>query len=207
LSNLYYKEAIALGGLLQAAALVEQIAVNGTVDEESFSVCINSLYKIDAASVEAVYDGQVNYLPGLQMGLKQLLMTAEGKTGQQSQALRYAMGMLFLQKKLNRRKDLLEILGSRLETIVSKLDHFEPTHEMMLSNLSSLYEDTLSTLRHRIQVHGQRHHLENPVNVSKIRALLLAGIRAAMLWQQVGGSRWHLLLKRKQILAEAKKLV
>ncbi|MEQ8953835.1 MAG: DUF489 family protein, partial [Gammaproteobacteria bacterium] len=32
-----------------------------------------------------------------------------------------------------------------------------------------------------------------------IRALLLAGIRAAFLWYQLGGRRWRLLLYRKRI--------
>ena len=207
MSNLYYKEAIALGALFQSASLVEQIADDGTVDDESFAASINSVYKINSASIESVYDGQVNYIPGLQLGFKQLLNISQGELKNPSNVLRYVMAMLFLQKKLSKRNDLLDILGSRLEQITEKLDHFEPTHEVMLSNLSSVYEDTLSTLRHRIHVHGQRHYLENPNNVARIRALLLSGIRAAMLWQQVGGRRWHLLLKRKQITDEASKLI
>ena len=207
MSNIFYKEAIALAALFQSASLVEQIADGGTVDDESFAACINSVYKLNSASIEAVYDGQVNYIPSLQLGFKQLLKMNDGAANSPSNILRYVMGMLFLQKKLSKRKDLLDILGQRLQQITDKLNHFEPTHEVMLSNLSSAYEDTLSTLSHRIHVHGQRHYLENPVNVTKIRALLLAGIRAAMLWQQVGGKRWHLLFKRKQISEEVSKLI
>ena len=34
----------------------------------------------------------------------------------------------------------------------------------------------------------------------RIRALLLAGVRLAWLWQQLGGRRWHLILRRKPLL-------
>jgi high frequency lysogenization protein len=34
---------------------------------------------------------------------------------------------------------------------------------------------------------------------NKIRALLLAGVRSAVLWYQLGGRRWRLVIHRKQI--------
>ncbi|MDX1397057.1 MAG: DUF489 family protein [Oceanospirillum sp.] len=37
-------------------------------------------------------------------------------------------------------------------------------------------------------------------NAEKVRALLFAGIRSAILWHQLGGRRWKLLLGRKKIL-------
>jgi len=37
--------------------------------------------------------------------------------------------------------------------------------------------------------------------------LLLAGIRATLLWRQCGGSRWKLLFFRKKIQDEAKFLL
>ena len=39
-----------------------------------------------------------------------------------------------------------------------------------------------------------------------IRALLLGGIRFAWLWHQLGGRRWHLVLKRGEILRALKAL-
>ncbi len=39
-----------------------------------------------------------------------------------------------------------------------------------------------------------------------IRALLLAGIRAAFLWRQLGGRRWRLLLQRKKLLQASQNL-
>ena len=54
-------------------------------------------------------------------------------------------------------------------------------------------------------VHGAQIHLAKPDNANRIRALLLAGIRAARLWRQSGGSRLRLLLRRKLLLQEARR--
>lgn len=43
-------------------------------------------------------------------------------------------------------------------------------------------------------------HLQDSRNADKVRALLLAGIRSAMLWRQLGGRRWQLLFSRRKLL-------
>jgi len=43
--------------------------------------------------------------------------------------------------------------------------------------------------------------------INKIRALLLAGIRSAMLWRQCGGSRWRFIFFRRKIQREAEFLL
>jgi len=42
-------------------------------------------------------------------------------------------------------------------------------------------------------------HLKNEHVANRIRALLLAGIRSAVLWYQLGGRRWRLVIYRKRI--------
>ncbi|WP_243260442.1 DUF489 family protein, partial [Pseudomonas aeruginosa] len=39
-------------------------------------------------------------------------------------------------------------------------------------------------------------------NAARIRALLLAGIRSARLWRQLGGSRWQMVFSRRRLLNE-----
>jgi len=53
-------------------------------------------------------------------------------------------------------------------------------------------------------VRGAELYLQNPDNQNRIRALLLGGVRAAMLWRQVGGKRRHILFNQRQIAAEAR---
>ncbi|MFH7445201.1 DUF489 family protein, partial [Pseudomonas syringae pv. tagetis] len=54
----------------------------------------------------------------------------------------------------------------------------------------------------RIQVQGDMRNLQQPNNASKIRAILLAGIRSARLCRQVGGHRWQLVFSRPKLLKE-----
>jgi len=202
-----YKETIAFAGLLQATTLVEQLASNGNYEDEFFASSIASIFKTDATSVEDVFSGQVNFIPGLSLGMTQLQRILEQNRPPQSDHFRYALGLLHLESKLRKNNALMEILSSRLQKTKDNLTHFEMGHERIIASLAHIYEDTLSTFRYRIHVNGNRLYLENPRNVNKIRALLLAGVRSAMLWRQVGGKRWDLLLYRRPMIEVTKSLL
>lgn len=203
----YYKEVIALAGILQAAELVEQLANTGNAPQDSFETSLGSILKTKPGTIEEIYDGQVNFMPGLQLGFSTLKDMLEQKNNQGSQRLRYAIGLIHLQGKLQSNNDLMDVLGSRIDQMEAKLEHFDLTHERTLASLASIYEDTLSTFRFRIQVTGNAIHLQNPLVVNKIRSVLLAGIRSAMLWRQMGGKRWHFVLCRKKLLTTLKTIV
>ncbi len=89
----------------------------------------------------------------------------------------------------------------------AQADHFGVMHENVLANLADLYHSTISTLQPRIMVVGDQQYLGAQNTVNKIRALLLAGIRGALLWRQCGGSRWKLLVFRKKLQDEARFLL
>jgi high frequency lysogenization protein len=69
-----------------------------------------------------------------------------------------------------------------------------------------VYADTISTFRLRIQVSGNPSVLQREENAAKVRALLLAGIRSAVLWRQTGGRRWQLIFARKKVIRLAGEL-
>ncbi|HST46087.1 MAG TPA: DUF489 family protein, partial [Luteimonas sp.] len=77
------------------------------------------------------------------------------------------------------------------------------THPDVLAALGSLYADTVSQLRPRVLVQGNPHYLGQTDIVAEIRAVLLASLRSAVLWRQMGGSPWDLLLRRREMLAIA----
>ena len=54
---------------------------------------------------------------------------------------------------------------------------------------------------------GEQNYLRNDDNAAKVRVLLLAGIRAGVLWQQLGGNRWSLFWSRKKYVATARKFL
>ena len=206
ISSQLYNEAIALAGVFQAAALVDQVATQGRCDEENFAASVDSVLKLDAPTLEAIYGGQVNFLPGLSLGFAELEHVLQEKRTINPDTLRYVMGLLHLQKKLQREEELINVVRTRLAVLNEQMPHFEDSREMLNERLAGIYEDTLSTFRYRIQVNGNRLYLENPANVCRIRALLFAGIRSVMLWRQTGGKRWHLFLYRQKMLDTVREL-
>ncbi|MGB1613059.1 MAG: DUF489 family protein, partial [Arenicellales bacterium] len=68
------------------------------------------------------------------------------------------------------------------------------------------YTETLSHLGPRIMIKGEQSYLEDQRNVNEIRALLLAGVRCAYVFSELGGKKWHLFLNRKSTAAIAGQL-
>ena len=91
--------------------------------------------------------------------------------------------------------------------IERQLDHFELLDDQMISNLASVYLDVISPIGPRIQVTGTPSVLQQTGNQHKVRALLLSGIRSAVLWRQVGGKRRHLIFGRKKMVEQAQILL
>ena len=199
MSNLQ-EQLIALGGVFQAAVLVDRIARTGQASEANIGCMLNSLLVRDPKNTLEVFGGDdLN----LRDGYRALVGALErDPSSLQREPLRYALSMLGLERQLAKRGDLLDTIGNRLPQIQSQADHFGLVHENVIASSGALYQDTLSTLRQRIQVHGDMRFLQQASNASKIRALLLAGIRAARLWRQLGGHRWQLVFSRRKLLNE-----
>ena len=197
-------QVIALAAVFQSASLVDQLAKTGTTPEDPYRVMMESMLKTDADATMEIYGDRFS----LQLGLRQLVAVI-GKQNERSKVeiVRYALTLLFLEGKLNKRRDLLDIMAQRISQIQNQTRHFEPDHPTITSAFAELYKDTISTFPQRIQVTGESKFLKIDENAKKIRALLLSGIRAAVLWRQVGGRRWKLLFTRRSILKTANDLL
>ncbi len=196
-------QTIALAGIAQACSLVHQLATTGTADKKAMEASIGSLLKIDADSVADVYGG----LDGVELGLRQLEKQMTGRTIADPEQARYAASLVFLEKQLSNRPEMLQTIRKGIEKAQSQTEHFGLMHENVLANLGDLYHNTISTIHPRIMVNGEPEYLSNPAIVNKIRALLLSGIRACMLWRQCGGARWKFLFFRKKLQDEIKFLL
>ena len=190
----------ALGAVFQAAVLVDRIAKTGQIAEGDLRCMLGSLMVIDPKDTLDVFGGNDLYLRD---GYRALASALERDPNSlQREPLRYALSMLGLERQLGKREDMLAVIGKRLPQIQNQVEHFGLVHENVIAASGALYQDTLSTLRQRIQVQGDMRHLQQPSNASKIRALLLAGIRCARLWRQLGGHRWQLVISRRKLLRE-----
>lgn len=196
-------QVIALAGITQAAELVDQVARTGEAEPMALQASIGSLFEFDPDTTEAVFGG----LAGVGSGLATLeQMLQNGGYAKLQQPARYLSGMLFLERKLSTNPDLLEVIHSRLQHAAFRADHFSDDISGSLSSIAGIYQDTISKFKYRIQVTGDASHLQSPRQAEKIRSLLFAGIRAAILWRQVGGRRWHLLVKKSSIQREVASL-
>jgi len=203
-SKSLHDQTLALAGVFQAANLVQQIANNGSCNESSLETCLRSLFASDPASTLDVYGGE---LADIREGLITLsTVMSEQKKQQDIEVLRYVLNLIQLESKLNQNKDMLEVIGSRIDQARHTASHFGYVHSNLVSNLASVYADTISTFRLRIQVSGNPSLLQRDENAAKVRALLLAGIRSAVLWRQTGGRRWQLVLSRRKVVQHAREL-
>ncbi len=197
--------AIALAAVFQCVDGVSQIANTGKVDDTLFNTCINSVLTDNADTAEDLYGSLENLKTGLTSMLYQLgsgQMTPDGKA-KDMEATRYALGLLHLEKKLNNNPEIFQQLIQGIKDTQKKLEFFDVDHENITASLAEIYSNTVSKIGPKIMVKGEQSHLANPANASKIRALLLSGIRAALLWRQAGGNRWKLLLERGKLQKQA----
>lgn len=194
------QQLIALGAVFESAALVDKLARTGQISEAPLGCMLGSLLARNPASTLDVYGGDSL---NLRDGFKALTSALERKPGSlQREPLRYALAMLTLERQLDKRGDMLDLIGQRLDQVEQQVQHFGLVHENVIASFASIYQDTLSTFRQRIQVHGDMRHLQVSSNAARIRALLLAGIRSARLWRQLGGSRWQMVFSRRRLLNE-----
>jgi high frequency lysogenization protein len=190
---------LALAGVFQAAALVKQAAHTGSVDSQAQLQSLQSIFAIESVDVASVYGGEV----GVSLGLKTLLSQLQGKRQRDMEISRYAIMLLHLERKLWRRPALMSEIRAGIARGAEQTMHFPLDHSTILASMADLYVRTVSTLQPKVHVLGEREHLTNTENTNRIRALLLAGIRSAVLWHQAQGSRLRLLLQPNRFIEHA----
>jgi high frequency lysogenization protein len=199
-------KSLALAGIFQAAHLVQEIARRGVMDMATFEVSIKSLFIIDAATTDEVYG---NIPEDLRPGLHVLRDHLRGgkKQAKDLEVVRYVLNLIVLEKKLFSNPKTLEKLGIGIERARRQAEHLSATHSDVIANLADLYANTISTLGSRIVINGEVSYLKDPEKVTHIRALLLAGIRSAVLWRQKGGRRWEIVLSRNKYMKIINKIL
>lgn len=195
---------IALAGVCQAAALVQSIARKGSADAQAVEASISSILVTAPDSPQQVYGSLPNLLVGFSTLVAQLDNESRHKD---AEITRYVASILSLERKLSKHPTALNDLGERISHVQRQLGHVDFEHSQIMSSLASVYTDVVSPLAPKIQIAGNQQHLSSSSNQHKVRALLLAGVRSAVLWRQMGGKRRHILFNKSQILKAAKQAV
>lgn len=196
---------LALAGVFQAAELVQSVARARPRSESAMAASLGSLFQQNPATALDTFGGNIN---GLRLGLESLCERLGRPAADESvEPTRYTLGLLHLERRLRRRPALLGQISERLENAQRLVAMHTLQHPAVIQALGELYRDTLSTLGPRIMISGDPAQLRDAGRQALIRALLLAGIRAAVLWRQCGGSRWSLLLGRRALIGTARGLL
>lgn len=201
---------LALAGIFQSARLVQQLAREGRAEPDALRASVQSILALDAPSVEAVYGGA----RGARLGLELLKSKLTGRSAPSDvEMARYVVAMIHLEGVLRRRPAMQDAIRAGIGNAEQQMKFFEhaangeAVHPALIDKLAELYVQTLSTLAPRILVSGEHGHLANPAIAARVRAALLAGIRSAVLWHQLGGRRWQLLFRRGRIVRTAAELL
>jgi len=206
LAKNYYDITLAMAGICQSAHLVQQLAHHGQCDSDSLKVSLQSLLDLNPSSTLAVYG---NDEANLRFGLETLLavLNTSSREGLGAELTRYTLSLMVLERKLGNNSQALDELSRRIAQLDRQLAHYELESDTLMSAMAAIYVDVISPLGPRIQVTGSPAVLQNSQVQSKVRATLLAGIRAAVLWRQVGGGRLQLMFSRNRLVNEAKRIL
>jgi high frequency lysogenization protein len=206
----FHDQVLALAGIFQSAHFVQQLAREGRADTDALRASIQSILALDAPDVETIYGGA----RGVRLGLELLGTKLSGKTKPTDiEMARYVVAMMQIEGALRRRPAMLDDIRQGIDAARAQMKFFENdtpadgVHPLLMEKLAQVYSQTISTLTPRIMVSGEHGHLSNPAIAAKVRAALLAGIRSAVLWRQLGGRRWQLLFSRGKIARAAAELL
>lgn len=197
------EQTIALAGIFQSCQQMQQLSNTGQLDSFYLNIAVKAIINTDPDTALDIFQNIPNIRDGLNLIQQQL---GSAKKDRNMELTHYSISILFLATKLLKKPDMLQQLSEGIEKAQEQIDLFGIEHANIYASLGGLYSDTISKLNPRIMVSGEPTILNNPDTANKVRTLLLCAIRSAVLWLQLGGSRWQLLFKRKKIVARARAL-
>ena len=178
-------QVLALSAVVSAADAADRIAVGS--GNEPPEHLLNGVFSLEQDRMEALFEPQEAFQADLDKAAD--LLRGEQRSPHPA---RYTVMLLKLATSLQKSKPITTKLRHLLEQT--------PATDRDAHRAAEIYSETLSHLRPTIIVHGTRDRLHQPSVADAIRASLLAGVRYAWAWQQLGGRQWHLILRRGRIL-------
>ncbi len=193
------QQVMALAAMCQITKFVQQVAHTGQITEQQLSDALSGILVTDPKNPEDVF-AELNLRQGYRLIVQQL----ESGSDKSVELVKYVGGLIQLERLVSGKPSVLAELGRKIDDMHRRTAHFELHDESMVAGLADIYANVISPLGQRIQVFGKPELLKQPHVQNKIRALLLAGIRAAVLWRQLGGKRRHFFFSKGKIVKIAK---
>ena len=190
---------LALAGMVQALRQVRRIAETGEADSAVLSTATDSVFRLDADTPAEVYGDERAVAAGMQLLLD--YFSNAGGDARDDLLPRLALSVMQLERRFTREDATAKKVADGILALAPTAERLGSAHPEVLTALGGLYADTVSHLRPRVMVQGNPHYLGQAAIVSEIRAVLLAALRSAVLWRQLGGSLWDFVLRRRALVA------
>lgn len=202
MSDVTFEQTYALAAICQAGALIQELSRTGRIENDKLTQVLNWVTETDPRSVDCVF-GQPEYVEqGFKIVHDQIGHKSHAKD---AELTRYILSLMSLERKLMKNKLAVQRMGKGIDDIKRQLEHFDITDEQVVANYAGIYKDIVSPLGPKIQIFGNPHLLQQKSVQNKIRAILLAGMRATVLWRQLGGKRRNIIFRRNKWVAFAGK--
>ena len=206
-------ETIALAALFQCCTQIQRVASTGYYDENAVACVLRALIVTNPRTVEDIYP-----MDGLKVGFKQIVdglsKSSQVKDVATIDITKVALKLISLAISVERNGRIFDRLSDEIDelkqTITREFEDFLQGNPQSVNDqnnihlFGTLYQSIISPNFAKLLIYGEEQHLRVPANQEKIRALLLAGIRAVILWRQIGGRRRFLVFRRKAIVEYAK---
>jgi len=195
----------ALAAMCQAAQLAVQLATQGQCDANLLKAQWHSIFIMNPKDVEQIYPHPRDLKLGLMFidfGLK------NPKKFTSNFAFPLVRSFCAMGKNLLASKKAQEALRIKLKRTEEQTHYFQPwDHPRIFQNLGEHYVEMATDQRINLKIAGQKKFLQNLEMLNKIRAVLLSGIRAAVLWYQLKGNLPWVFLNRRKIAFETQLLM
>ena len=195
------QQVLALAGVCQCVMLAQELARRGHAQPEPLRCALSSLLILNEIDVDIALGGVEGVFAGLpDIGRRKPDPAAVER-------LRYMVALIDLQRRLRGEKEVAGELRSCLVSLRDNPIAEDPVLPETIKAFADIYTATVSALTPKIIVRGEQQYLKNTDTVSKVRAVLLAGVRSAYLFHEHGGRKWHLFLGRKKLAVLARALL
>lgn len=196
---------IAIAAIYEVASNIKKIAWQGHQQKIDLVNLIKPVFRKEGSLDKAIeIYGAVNNISD---GLICFRDSMQGNTKADREINRYVYSLIYLAGKLNKNPNMLSYINRELDHLrtltgedeaESDNDNFYALDDAhILRQLANIYQNSISKLGPRILISGKSEYLAQEDTAQTIRALLLSGIRSAILWDRNGGSRLKLLFNRK----------
>ncbi|MGN1393093.1 MAG: DUF489 family protein [Succinivibrionaceae bacterium] len=194
--------------ICQAASIVQRLSRFGSWNEDDAKPLIKALSIDNPTSVEDVYQPK-QMLCGYNSFIESFGSNGINNSST-AELTKYVMFFLTLEKKIRKVPGFLDNIFNKIEEVknharINKMVILDP---WIISSMADIYFQEI-TNKHfcNLVIYGKKSYLQQDEIQQKIRAIILAGIRATILWRQVGGKTIHLLFKRSKMMELSKNMV